>query len=104
MQRIGIAASHMSKGNVWRYNVFVVLLSSLVSLFIFVVIGSTILFSLLIMSYLARELGVSNMGRQDWTGVMGVCMLVLTVVVGIWNLIAISRNIRLKRPRFRDEK
>ncbi len=81
------------------YNFFVLLISALVSLFIFIVIGSTILFSLVIVSYLARELGLSDMGRQDWMGVMKICMLVLTGIVVIWNIIAISRNIRLKRPR-----
>jgi len=99
MQRIGIAASHMSKGSVWMYNFFVILISSLVSLFIFVVIGSTILFSLLIVAYLARELGLSDMDRPSWLGVMKTCMLVLTFIVVIWDMIAIGRNIRLKRPR-----
>ena len=99
MQRIGIAASHMSKGNVWTYNFFVILLSALFGLFIFVVIGATILFSLLIVSYLSRELGVGGSTRQDWANVMKTCMLVLTFIVVVWNIIAISRNIRIKRPR-----
>lgn len=99
MQRIGIAASHMSKGNIWMYNFFVLLISALVSTFMFLVIGATILFSLLVVSYLSRELGLSDMGRQDWMGVMKICMLVLTGIVVIWNITAVSRNIRLKRPR-----
>lgn len=99
MQRIGITASHMSKGNVWMYNFFVILISSLVALFIFVVIGSTILFSLLIVAYLAREVGLSDMDRPAWLSVMKTCMLVLTFIVVIWDMIAIGRNIRLKRPR-----
>ena len=52
MERIGIAASKISKGNLLFYNCYVVLISSLFSFFIFVLTGATVFFALVIISYL----------------------------------------------------
>ena len=97
MERIGIAASKMAQGNIFLYNFYVVLISFLFSLFIFVVTGSSILFALIIISYVGDEVMAHKFGNQ-WTSVFTVCMISLTMVIVVFNLFAISKNIKISKP------
>ena len=56
MERIGIAASKMAKGNWLLYNFFVILIAFLCSLFLFVMVGATIIFALIILAYVGDEI------------------------------------------------
>lgn len=97
MKRIGIAASKMSKGNVPLYNLYVVLISCLFSLLIFLAAGTTIAMALILIGYLGTEI----MGlefKKSWSVVMIVCMTTLTVVVALFNIFGILINIRIS-PR-----
>ena len=98
MERIGIAASKMAKGNLWLYNSYVILISFLFSLFIFSLVGSSIALALIVIGYLVNGL-VPNDIQQDWWKVIRLCMVCLTVIVCVLNLFAILRNIKLTLPR-----
>jgi len=98
MKRIGIAASKISKGNLALYNFCVVLISVLFSLSIFVVAGSTVIFALVIIKYVGNEImGIEF--ERSWRSVLTVCMVSLTVVVTLFNLFAISINLRLPKMK-----
>ena len=96
MKRIGIAASKMSRGNLAVYNLYVVLISALFSLFIFIVAGSTIIFSLAIIDYVGSEI-IGVVFEQSWRPVLIVCMVSLTIVVTLFMLYAISKNLKFPK-------
>ncbi len=95
MKRIGIAASKISKGNLVIYNLMVVLLSFLFSLFIFLISGCAVLLALTIIAYIAS--GLMPQGYERFCSFLFVvCMASLTVVVTIFTVMVILRNIRVK--------
>ena len=69
MKRIGLAASKMAKGNIVLYNIYVVLISFLFSLFIFIVAGCTIIFALIIISYISTELMLFEF-EKGWASIL----------------------------------
>ena len=93
MKRIGIAASHIAKDNLALYNIFVCLLSSLLSLLIFLVSSFSLLVGMALVSYLMRGFMVID----ATTGLVRTALIALAVVVGLINLTAVIANIRLKR-------
>ena len=96
MKRIGIVSSRISKGNRALYNLYVVLISILLSIFIFVIAGSTVIFALAIIKYI----GVEIMGlefEKSWKSILSICMVSLTVVVTLFNLFAILINFKLPK-------
>lgn len=103
MKRIGIAASKMAKDHLALYNFYVVLLSFLFSFFIFVVAGAAVVLALAVIGYVAEQvpsLGLSQGGSLIFT----VCMVSLTVVVAVFNLCAVSVNLKFpKKEGARDE-
>jgi len=93
MKRIGIAASKMSKGSLVLYNFYVILISILFSLFIFIIAGSTVIFALAIIRYVGNEIiGVDF--DKNWRSIFTVCMVSLTVVTTLFNLFAIIINLK----------
>lgn len=94
MKRIGIAASKISKGNVPLYNLYVVLISCLFSLFIFIAAGATIALALMLIGYVGTEI-VGVEFKRDWSLIMMACMAVLTIVVALFNIFAIVINVRV---------
>ena len=98
MKRIGITASRISKGNLALYNLYVVLIAILFSFSIFVLAGSTVIFALVVIKYVATEImGVEF--EKSWRSIMAVCMVSLTVVITLFNLCAIIINLKL--PKFK---
>ena len=95
MERIGVAASKMAQGNLWLYNLFVILISFLFSLFIFLVSGSSIVLALLVIGGVVNGI-LPNDLWNDWRGVIRVCMISLTIMVSIFTLFAILKNIRYR--------
>ena len=100
MKRIGIAASKMAKGNLALYNIYVVLISFLFSFFLFLVCGASIFIALIVIMLLINGL-VPFEWEERWVSVVTLCMVTLTVVVGIFNLLAMLTNIKL-RWKFKD--
>ncbi len=96
MERIGIAASKIAKVNLYLYNLCVVLISFLYSLFIFIVTGLTVLVAIVIIRYIGAELMLVELDRH-WSIIMTVCMVTLTTVITVFYLIALSRNIKLRK-------
>ena len=94
MERIGIAASKMAKGNLFSYNCWVVLIAFLFSALIFIVAGSTVLFALVIISYMGSEVMAFDF-QGDWGSLLKVCMVTLTVIVTLFTLAAISKNLKM---------
>lgn len=96
MERIGIAASKVAKGNFFIYNLFVILLSSLLSLLIFFIAGCAIVITLVLLAYLNS--GGRPLDLEDgWMSIMLVCMICLAVIIFLLDLCAIFKNIKLKR-------
>ena len=96
MKRIGITASHIAKGNLALYNLCVVLISCVFSLFSFAAAGAAIFFALVLIGYVGTEL--MGLGfKKDWAFIMTVCMMSLTIVVALFNIFAILMNIKLSR-------
>ncbi len=96
MKRIGIAASKIAKGNLILYNFFVILISFLFSIFLFLIAASSILIALIVIAVIVKGF-VPVEWQKNWTFALTVCMVTLTIVIGIFNAIAISTNIKLKR-------
>jgi len=93
MKRIGIVSSRISKGNRVLYNLCVVFISILFSLFIFTIAGSTVIFALAIIKYVGTEImGVEF--QDSWKSILSICMVSLTVVVTLFNLFAILINFK----------
>ena len=93
MERIGVAASKMAQGNLWLYNLFVVVISFLFSVFIFFIAGSSIILALLIIGYVVNGILPKDLW-DDWHGVIRVCMISLTIIVSVFTLFAVLRNFR----------
>ena len=101
MKRIGVAASKMARGSIPLYNFYVVLIAVLFSLFIFVVAGATVLFALIIIHYLGKEIMPLSF-QENWTSILSVCMVSLTVVITLFTLFAILKNIKL--PKWKNKR
>lgn len=96
MERIGIAASKMAKGNLCVYNLWVILISFMFSLLVFFVVGSAIFVAFVLISYATHGLMPVNF-EKEWISMGLVCMISLTMVVGLFCLIAILRNIKFHK-------
>lgn len=96
MERIGIAASKMAKGNLLFYNVWVVVISFLFSFFIFFIGGSAIAVALMVMTISAKGTMPVNF-EKEWISIGLICMISLAAVVGIFCLIAVSRNLKFHK-------
>lgn len=99
MERIGIAASKMAKGNLLTYNFYVIVFSLLFSIMIFVLAGMSIIFSLFIIGYVLE--GLSPDMAEGWNDVIKVCMIALTLIVCGIDLFAMLRNLKIWPSRAR---
>ena len=98
MERIGIAASKIAKGNLLLYNFFVILLSFLFSLLIFILVGASMVLSLLVIGYIVNGLLPQNY-EKEWTMVIRICMISLTAMIALFNVMCVLKNIKFSRPR-----
>ena len=96
MERIGIAASKMAKGNLVLYNSCVILISFLFSFFIFFIGGSAIAVALILIAYSSKGVMPVNF-EKEWISIGLICMISLAAVVGVFCLVAISRNIKFHK-------
>ena len=98
MRRIGIAASKMSKGSLLSYNFYVVLITCLFSLLVFLICGLSILFIVFLISLCLHALG-SDQPHTGWVHMFKICLIVLAFVVGIFDIIAIVMNVQLTKKK-----
>ena len=96
MECIGMAASKMAKGNLLLYNIWVVAISFLFSFFIFFIGGSAIAIALILITLGVKGFMPVNF-EKEWISISLICMISLVVVVTVFCLIAISRNIKIQR-------
>ncbi len=96
MERIGLAASKIAKGNLFFYNFFVILLTLLIAFFVYFVAGSAIVVGLILIAYLSAVGGVPDLS-QNWIPLMTVPLGCLAIVVGLFALCALARNLRFKK-------
>jgi hypothetical protein len=98
MQRIGLAASRMAQGNLLKYNLFVLGISSLFSLFIFFVSGFTILLALLLISIVTRFFLPPEFSAS-WPEINKISMVALAVIVGFFDMLAVIKNIKFTKTK-----
>ncbi len=98
MERIGIVASKIAKGNLLVYNSLVIVLSLFFSVLIFVLAGTALLLSFILLGYIVNGMLPQNLGKE-WTMVVRVCMIGLTVIVAFFNLAAVLKNLKISKPR-----
>ena len=98
MQRIGITASRMSKGSLLSYNLCVILIACLLSLLIFLICGFSILLIVFLISLILHTLKPTDF-QGDWVPMFKICLTVLAFVVGIFNIVAILKNIQLVKNK-----
>jgi len=96
MERIGIAASKVAKGNLLIYNSFVILLATLLSLLIFFIAGCAIVITLVLFAYLTSGGNPPDL-EDGWMSIMLVCMICLAVIIFLLDICAIFKNIKFKR-------
>jgi len=95
MDRIGIAASKIAKGNIIVYNITVIALIFAFALFVFLIAGAAIMLGLIIVGYIISGVLFYDFSK-DWIGVVSICMGSLTVVVGFFAVMALIRNLKFK--------
>lgn len=98
MKRIGIAASKIAKGSLFFYNLYVILIAILVSLFLYFIAGSSIVLGLIVVGYIVKGVLPGQM-EQDWLAIVRVCMVSLTVVVSAVSIFAILVNIKFSKEK-----
>ena len=97
MERIGIAASKIARGNLFLYNFTVVMISFLFSLLIFFIGGLAVSIALILIACLLQGVMPANFGKEWWIYVRLVCMISLAIMAGLFSLVAIARNIKLSK-------
>ncbi len=98
MLRIGIAASKMSKGGLLSYNLYVILISCLFSLFIFFICGFSILPIIFLISLILHALRPTDF-HAGWVHMFKICLIVLALVMGGFNIVAILKNIQFTKKK-----
>lgn len=96
MERIGIAASKIAKGNLGLYNFCVILLSCLFSLLVFIIAGSTLLFAFVVIFYLMDQL-MPEEAKINLLPVLSKSLICLAVIIGLFNLWGIVKNIKIHK-------
>jgi len=98
MLRIGIAASKMSKGSLVNYNLYVILIACLFSLFIFLLCGFSIFLIVFVVSLILHALKPADF-HEGWVHMFKICLTVLAVVIGIFNIVAILKNVQFTKNK-----
>ncbi len=98
MRRIGIAASKISKGSLLRYNLYVILIACLFSLFLFFICGFSILLFVFLISLIYHALKPADF-HEGWVHMFRICLIFLALVVGVLNIIAVLKNIQFTKKK-----
>lgn len=98
MLRIGVAASKMSKGSLLSYNLYVILIACLLSVLIFFICGFSILLIVFLISLVLHALKPTDF-HASWVPMFKICSIVLALVVGVLNIVAILKNIQFTKNK-----
>jgi len=98
MRRIGIAASKMSKGSLWNYNLCVILIATFFSILVFLICGFSILLIIFLVSLIFHFLKPADF-HAGWAHIFKVCMIILALVMGLFNVIAILINTKFTKNK-----
>lgn len=96
MERIGIVASKIAKGNIILYNFLVLLMTFLFSFLVFFICGTAIFIVLVVLDNL-NKMRNAPASPEIFYSVARICALGLSVVIGIFAIFALGRNIKLKK-------
>ncbi|MFA5059154.1 MAG: hypothetical protein WC676_00805 [Candidatus Omnitrophota bacterium] len=96
MERIGIAASKIAKGNLFLYNFYVLVITFLFSFLLFFIAGCVIVTVLVAVAYLTHPGTLPDL-QKGWMPLMKICLACLAVVVGLMSFLALARNMKFKR-------
>jgi hypothetical protein len=98
MRRIGIAASKMSRGSLLGYNVCVILIACLFSLFVFFICGFAIL-PIVFVAFLILHAVKHTAMQTQWLQVFKICLVFLASIIGILTIVAIAKNIQFAKKK-----
>ena len=96
MERIGIAASKIAQGNLLLYNLYVLLITFLISILLFFLAGSVTFLGLWIIRLVLRPF-VPWISPGLWNLIFCYSLVALTILVALISIAAISKNIRFKK-------
>jgi len=96
MRRIGIAASKMAQGSLLKYNAFVIVIAFLCSLLLFFICGFFILAVLFLVSLVCRPF-LPPGSLAAGPAIVRVCLTALAVVIGILNVLAVIKNVKVNK-------
>ena len=99
MKRIGIAAGKIAQGNTLGYNMAVVVISFLISAFVFILVGATVIFALTVLTYIGREFNIFELTSENRLAILKICTISLTIIIGAFNVLAIIKNVRFGRRK-----
>ena len=96
MERIGIAASKMAKGNLFVYNLWVIFIAFVFSLFVFILTGATILLALVVLAYVGEEVMPMNF-TKNWSSILTVCLVCLSIIMTLFYVMALAKDLKLNK-------
>ena len=98
MERVGIAASKIARGDLLKYNIFVVLIAFLCSFLLFLVCGLAILVALFLLALICRPFLPPEF-HTAWLAIVRVCLTALGIVIGVLNILAVIKNFKFTRQK-----
>ncbi len=96
MERIGIVASKIAKGNLLLYNFFVIFITLVFSLLVFLVSGSAIVVALIGIAYLTAQGSPPDL-QKGWIPIMIVCLKSLAIIIGLVVFCALAINVKFRK-------
>ncbi|MDE1920169.1 MAG: hypothetical protein KGJ09_03780 [Candidatus Omnitrophica bacterium] len=98
MRRIGIAASKMSKKSLLGYNLCVILIACLFSLFVFLICGFVLL-PIVFLVFLAMHAIKPAGFHAGWVHVFKICLFFLASIIGVFTVFAIAKNVQFTKNK-----
>jgi hypothetical protein len=97
VERIGIAASRMAQGNLLKYNLFVIGISSVFSFLLFLLAGFVVIAALFLISLVTRWFAPQDM--STWANVGRVSLTAVAILISILDVLAIVKNIKITKNK-----
>lgn len=98
MRRIGITASKIAQGNLLKYNIFVVAISTLCAS-ILLLVSSIFVIVVIFLVSLVLKFVMPHEFTGSWVSVVKTILIILGIFITLLNGLAIAKNIRLTRPK-----
>lgn len=96
MERIGIAASKIAKDNLALYNYYVIVITLLVTLILFICAGAVVLVGLFLLRLLLGSF-LPMITDQSWNFIFSVSLIALALLCALVTLGTILKNIKFKK-------